>query len=193
MSVRKINKAAGHDDILPKDLKIAGESILTGMDMIIEKSFKECEFPSSWKIAEVKSAFKKGPKVEKENYRPLSLFSISSKIHEGQICYHLDNHIKVNGAKTPNQWGFTEGKSTELLLLHMTEIWKYALDQEKVVGVLLIDFKKAFDSINHNIMMKKLQGCGLSGPLLGPVYMRKNTSPARPGAERRGRFQSLFI
>ena len=74
--------------------------------------------------------------------------------------------MNVNGAKTPNQWGFSEGKSTELLLLHMIEIWKYALDQGKVVGVLLIDFKKAFDSINHNIMMKKLQGCGVSGPLL---------------------------
>ena len=134
--------------------------------MIIEKSFKECEYPSNWEIAKVKSAFKKGPKVEKENYRPLPLLSIPSKVHELQICYHLDNHTKVNGAKTPNQWGFEEGKSTELLLLHMTKIWKYALDQGKVVRVLLIDFKKAFDSINHNIMMKKLQGCGISGPLL---------------------------
>ena len=41
--------------------------------------------------------------------------------------------MNVNGAKTPNQWGFSEGKSTELLLLHMTEIWKHALDQGKVV------------------------------------------------------------
>ena len=126
LSVLKISKATGHDNILPKDLKTAGESILIGMKMIIEKSFKECEFPSSWKIAKVKSAFKKGPKVEKEKYRPLSLLSIPSMIHEGQICYHIDNHIKVNGAKTPNQRGFAEGKSTELLLLHMTEIWKYA-------------------------------------------------------------------
>ena len=75
------------------------------------------------------------------------MLSIPSKIQEGQICYHLGIHIKVNGAKTPNLWGFAEGKSTELLLLHMTEIWKYALDQGKVVGVLLIDFKKAFDSM----------------------------------------------
>ena len=162
----KVNKAAGHDNILPKDLKTAGESILPGMKMIIDKSFKDCKFPNYWKIAKVKSAYKKGPKVERENYRPLSLLSIPSKVHEGQICYHLDNHMNVNGAKTPNQWGFLEGKSTELLLLHMTEIWKYALDQGEVVGVLLIDFKKAFDSINHNIMMKKLQGCGVSGPLL---------------------------
>ncbi len=166
VSVLKINKAAGHDDILPKDLKTAGESILPGMKKIIDQSFKDCKFPSNWKIAKVKSAFKKGHKVERENYRPLSLLSIPSKIHEGQISYHLDNHMKVNGAKTPNQWGFAEGKSTELLLLHMTEIWKYALDQGKVVGVLLIDFKKAFDSVNHNIMMKKMQGCGISGPLL---------------------------
>ena len=166
ISVLKVNKAAGHDNILPKDLKTAGESILPGMKMIIDKSFKDCKFPNYWKIAKVKSAYKKGPKVERKNYRPLSLLSIPSKVHEGQICYHLDNHMNANGAKTPNQWGFSEGKSTELLLLHMTEIWKYALDQGKVVGVLLIDFKKAFDSINHNIMMKKLRGCGVSGPLL---------------------------
>ena len=53
ISVLKVNKAAGHDNILPKDLKTAGESILPGMKMIIDKSFKDCKFPNYWKIAKV--------------------------------------------------------------------------------------------------------------------------------------------
>ena len=59
----------------------------------------------------------------------------------------------------------------------MTDIWKYAFDQGKVVGVLLIDFKNALDFLNHNIMLKKLQGYGISGPLLRLLesYLQERT------------------
>jgi retron-type reverse transcriptase len=72
----------------------------------------------------------------------------------------------MNGAPTSKQWGFRKGKSTEGLLMHTTEIWRHALDNGKVVGVLFIDFKKAFDSINHKILYKKLQGVGIAGLML---------------------------
>ena len=60
--------------------------------------------------------------------------------------------------KQPSSGVSEKGKSTEGLLMHMTEIWRHALDNGKVVRVLFIDFKKAFDSINHKILYKKLQG-----------------------------------
>ena len=70
--------------------------------------------------------------------------------------------MESNGALTTSQWGFRKGRSTEGLLLHMTETWKQALDEGLIVGVLLIDFRKAFDTINYKILEKKLQGCGNS-------------------------------
>ena len=66
------------------------------------KSFETGKFPNTWKTAKLRSAFKKGKQIEKENYRPLSLLSIPGKILEGQICLNLDSHLKVNGAQTPN-------------------------------------------------------------------------------------------
>ena len=159
----KPNKAIGDDMISGKELRSGGKSVMPGLKGIFRKSFETGKFPNTWKIAKLRSAFKKGKQIERENYRPLSLLSIPGKILEGQICINLDSHLKINGAQTPKQWGFQEGKSTEYLLLHMTESWKKAIDEGLTVGVLLIDLRKAFDSISHDILKKKFLGCGVSG------------------------------
>ena len=61
------------------------------------------------------------------------------------------------------QWGFRKNRSTESVLLHMTEKWREKIDQNQLVGVLFLDFQKAFDSVNHEIIKKKLQAFGISG------------------------------
>jgi hypothetical protein len=63
------------------------------------------------------------------------------------------------------QWAYKKGHSTELLLTKMTEDWRRALDDHQVVGIVFVDFKKAFDSISHAILLQKLQGLGISGDL----------------------------
>ena len=85
--------------------------------------------------------------------------------------------MESNGALTTSQWGFRKGRSTEGLLLHMTETWKQALDEGLIVGVLLIDFRKAFDTINHKILEKKLQGCGIAGQMFDILcdYLKDRT------------------
>ena len=95
---------------------------------------------------------KKGNKLDRGNYHPISLLNIPSKVFESIICDQLDSHITKNGLSNKHRWGFTTGKSTELLMPHLTETWKNALDQEKIIGVLYIDFKKAFDSVCHQIL-----------------------------------------
>ena len=155
----------GVDKISPRELKIGGESVVPGLQLVLNKIIESRTVPDRWKIARLKSAFKKGPKDETENYRPLSMLSIPSKILEGQICRPLNNHLDIHELSTPAKWGFKEGKSIESLLLHMTEDWRKALDRKKVIGILFIDFRKAFDSVNHIILKKKLQVCGISGQL----------------------------
>ena len=85
--------------------------------------------------------------------------------------------MESNGALTTSQWGFRKGSSTEGLLLHMTETWKQVLDKGLIVGVLLTDFRKAFDTINHNILEKKLQGCGIAGQMFDILcdYLKDRT------------------
>ena len=96
---------------------------------------------------------------------------------KGQISKNLDDHIESNDALTTNQWDFRKGRSTEGLLLHMTETWKQALDEGLIVGILQIDFRKAFDTINHKILEKKLQGCGIAGQMFDILcdYLKDRT------------------
>ena len=55
------------------------------------------------------------------------------------------------------QWAYRRGYSTDLLLVHMIEIWRSAIDSNKVVGIVLVDFQKAFDSVSHNVLLRKLE------------------------------------
>ena len=100
------------------------------------------------------------------NFRPISLLSIPGKILEDIISDSIDNHIEAQDLLSDNQWGFCKNHSTEGLLLHLTDTWKWALDENLKVGVLFIDFRKAFDSVNHFILLQKLKAVGISGNLL---------------------------
>ena len=165
MSALKPYKAMGHDEIRSQDLKIAGESVKPGIRYILQKSLNDKKFPDNWKIAKLRTTFKRGEACSRENYRPLSILSIPSKLLEGQVCHKVDKHMEVSGIGHTNQWGFKEGRSTEGLLLHLTEHWKGALDNGQYVGVLFVDFKKAFDSVNRDILKRKLQASGFCGAL----------------------------
>lgn len=81
-------------------------------------------------------------------------------MYEGITGDSIDCHFNKSNK---SQWIFKTGRSTELLMLHLTEVWRHELDKNKTVGVLFIDFKKAFDYICHNTMALKLQAFRLSG------------------------------
>ena len=96
-----------------------------------------------------KSVRKRGSKDDCCNYRPLTLLSIPSKITESVICDNIDPHlIKVLHR---NQWRYKKGLSTEVLLIYLSETWQLNIDNGKGVGVVFIDFRKAFDSVNHEV------------------------------------------
>lgn len=109
---------------------------------------------------------KKGNKTDRGNYRPLQMLSLPSKLLEGLVCEGLDSFTTDTGQLNDNQWGFRQGRSTEELLIYLTETWKAALDNRNVVGVVYIDFQKAFDTVSHEILIYKLQAKGFSGDLL---------------------------
>ena len=123
---------------------------------------------TSWKIAKLTPVYKKDDETDCCNYRPISLLSVPSKILESVVNDTIVSHVyKANNLVTDKQWAYRAGFSTELLLQQLTETWRVAVDAGLVVAVAFIDFKKAFDTVSHAILVSKLErDFGISGLLL---------------------------
>ena len=161
----KPGKSCGHDNVLSKDLSLFGDLAATGLSEIMTKCIERSQFPSQWKLSKVCALFKKGSRMESENHRPISLLGIPSKVLESILCEKIETHFTKSHLSSPHQWAYKEGYSTELLLLHLTEVWKNEVDKGNVVGVLFINFKKAFDSVCHKTLKQKLLTYGIKGKL----------------------------
>ena len=124
---------------------------------------------TSWKTAKITPVFKKDDETDRGNYRPISLLSVPSKILESLVNDALVRHSFKENAEliSDKQWAYRAGYSTELLLIHLTETWRRAVDSGLVVAVAFVDFKKAFDSVCHTVLETKLEReFGIRGPLL---------------------------
>ena len=121
------------------------------------------------KTAKITPVFKKDDKTDMGNYRPISLLNVRSKILESLVNDALVRHSFKENAEliSDKQWAYRTGYSTELLLIHLTETWRRAVDSGLVIAVAFVDFKKAFDSECHTVLETKLEReCGIRGSLL---------------------------
>lgn len=162
------NKSPGPDSISPKLIKLAGNAIVPSLVSLYHVSIKCRAVYSDWKIARLTPIYKKDDETDCGNYRPVSLLSVPSKIMESEVNDTIVRHVfKDNNLVSNKQWAYRTGYSTELLLTHLTETWRTAIDSGKVVAVAFIDFKKAFDSVSHDILEMKLnRDFGITGTFL---------------------------
>ena len=117
-------------------------------------------FPSSLKLAEVSPVFKKDDKFDKANYRPISLLPVFSKIFERIIYNQLE--IFFQDSFSVFLCGFRSKHSTQHALLRLLSEWKKSLDNRGKVGTILIDLSKAFDTLDHDLLIAKLSAYGLN-------------------------------
>ena len=110
------------------------------------------------------AAFKQGSRNKKENYRPITILPLVSKIFENIICRQLSNHF--DNILSKFQCGFRKGYSPQHCLLLMIDNWKKAVDNNKVFGAVITNLSKAFDCICNDLLITKLNAYGLSLPAL---------------------------
>lgn len=160
------NKAQGPDGIPPSLLSEAAEELAEPIGVLFRKSLESGQLPKDWKTANISPIFKKGNKSAVNNYRPVSLTCILCKTMEKLIRETILNHLLQNGIISPHQHGFVPGKSCITQLLESIDDWTSILEEGGSVDIVYMDFQKAFDSVPHKRLLKKLSACGIGGKIL---------------------------
>ena len=153
-------KATGFDHISPKFLKIGADHLSHSLTPILNRSIEIGIYPDHNKRAEVTPLYKKSDQLSKENYRPVSILTSTSKLFEGIMCDQLLNFLMPSLSNDLS--AYRKSFSCNNVLVKCIEKWRKALDKNHNVGCILIDLSKAFDSLPHGLLIAKLYAYGVS-------------------------------
>ena len=157
------SKASGPDGIPSRLLQACSLEIAPSICELFNYSLHTGHIPSEWKSANVTPVHKKERKELAENYRPISLLPILSKVLERCVCLRLYNHIEH--LITQSQHGFLRQRSCITQLLSVLHTIGQSLDKNIQTDIIYLDFAKAFDSVDHQFLLQKLKSYGVRGKL----------------------------
>ena len=163
ISALDVNKSCGYDNISARLLRDASHFISLPLSHIFNLSLQEGKFPDALKIAKVTPIYKKGPKDIPGNYRPISVLPVLGKIFEKIVNSRLMDFLDVNNVLQQHQYGFRKKYSTKLSVVNLSNALLKSIDEGKLTIGVFIDFQKAFDTINHDILISKLSHYGIRG------------------------------
>lgn len=162
----KSSKSPGIDLIRIQDIKHCKNQIAPMIVELINISLKSGIIPDTLKISIIRPIYKGGVHTDFKNYRPIAILPVIEKIMESYIATKLNRYLKTFKIINEEQHGFQSGKSTVSLLENYTEYVNSKLNTNKLIITIFIDLKKAFDTINHNILIQRLEEIGIQGEIL---------------------------
>src|SRR6266516_152527 len=168
LSEINISSAAGCDDITAFIIKQASENITPNLTQIMNCSIQSSSVPLLWKKANVKILWKgKGKKDDPSNYRPISVLPILARVFEKLVAEQMYSFCDVMEIIPSQQFDFRKHSSCETALISATNNWMKEIDDGNIVGALLIDLSKTFDSVPHDKLLAELFKIGCSNKSLG--------------------------
>ena len=153
--------SSGYDNISSVLLKLSGDALIKPLTIIINQSLRNGVFPKKLKIAKVIPIYKKDDPHLLTNYRPISLLPAISKVFEKVVHIQLQAYFTNNDLLYHHQYGFREGCSTELALTEFIDRLNQMLDNNKIPFAIYMDLSKAFDTLDHSILLYKLRHYGI--------------------------------
>ncbi len=174
METLDTSKAVGPDGISPQILRQCCAELAPVYATLFNSCMQQGYWPQAWKCASVVPVHKRGSKNAANNYRPISLLSIPSKIFKEFISTSINEHLEKHHLLSSKQFGFLAGKSSLDLLLLLTSKWQQSLDASEETRVVALDIAGAFDAVWHDGLLARLTSIGIEGELLALLehYLR---------------------
>ena len=159
-------KSCGPDEMHPRLIKELAEQLSGPIAHIFNMTMDQQTLPNDWKQALVSPIFKKGSKCLDVSYIPISLTSVFCKVIETFIKEKIMSHLEEQELLSKKQYGFISGRSTTIQLLNYLDQCIQTIVDGGVVDTIYLDFAKAFDTVPHNRLLKKLHAYGIRGRML---------------------------
>ena len=147
-----------------KLLKDSASSIVSGLTKIINASLFSQTFPDIWKKGKIVPLHKSKDPTSPNNYRPITILPILSKILEHIVHQQVYEYLQQNNMIASEQFGFRPKLSTNIALTQLTEEILQNMDNKMIAVAVFIDLRKAFDTVDHTLLISKLRNLGFSNP-----------------------------
>ena len=158
-AIRSLNKSRspGADRNPIKILRDAVQLVSKPLKLIYNGSLEKGIFPPIWKLARVTPIYKTGSTTEVNSYRPISELSTVMRILEEIVHDELMEYLNGCNKLCLNQFAFQELNNTVKCLLNVIDLWLISSDEGNINLIILLDLKKAFDTVDHKILLLKLR------------------------------------
>ena len=156
ISELKNKKSVGVDTISTYILKLSLPYVVESLTFLYNLCIKTCVIPERWKCAKVIPIPKTSDVSDINNFRPISILSVLSKPLEKHIHKHLVHHMESHDLFYQYQSGFRKFHSCSTALVYLCNTWLSAINESKIVGAVFLDLRKAFETVDHNLLISKL-------------------------------------
>jgi hypothetical protein len=156
--------------ISAKFVKLHRTHLVPNLTRLINDSLTNSIFPDCLQIGVISPIFKTGSKNDKANYRPISVLPIFSKVYEYVLLRRLEDHLSMNKIINNTQFGYTKKSNCEIAAIHILNKIYSSIDNRQATALTCIDLSRAFDTVPHDILLKKLKKMQISDRFYNILY-----------------------